>query len=146
MRCNEIRNLQFDYVLEELAPELQIQVNEHLAICEKCSNDVTQTETLIKGFKDSKKFKPASNIYGRISRHIDVPKPKRVRFLGMPRSVVFAFAAFVLGIVITRSIDTIITNGRGPSRMEVRQEAPRRTPFSDTVEFHSVPAKNLARI
>ncbi|KPK64727.1 hypothetical protein AMJ83_00605 [candidate division WOR_3 bacterium SM23_42] len=146
MKCNEIENLQLDYVLEELTPELKIQVNEHLAICEKCSNEVKQTEALIKGFKDSERFNPASNVYGRISRQISVPEPKRVRFLGMPRSVVFAFAAFVLGIVITRSTDTIIMNIRAPSRTEVRQETPRKTPFSDTVEFYSVPAKNLARL
>lgn len=146
MKCAKIKNLLFDYVLEELAPELQIQVNEHLAICEKCSNEVKRIEALIKDFKDSERFKPVSNIYGRIARQIRVPKAERARFFGMPRSVVFAFAAFLLGIVITRSIDAIIMNIRVPSRIEVRQETPRKTPFSDTVEFYSVPAKNLARI
>ena len=146
MICSEMKNYLLDYVLEELPPEVQIQVNEHLAICQKCKGEVQQTEALIKGFKDSETFEPAPGIYGRIVRQISVPKPQRARFFGVPRGVVFAFAAFLLGIVITRSIDVIVMNVREPSRIEVRQEIPRRVPFTDTVEFYSVPAKNLARI
>jgi len=146
MNCSEIKNYVIDYVIEELDPDLQIQVNEHLAICEKCRSEVQQTELAIDGFKDATRFKPATDVYRKIAEQIEVPRSKRPRLLGMPRNLVYAFGAFVLGIVITRSVDNIILGVRGPSRIEVRQESPRRVPFSDTVEFYSVPAKNLARI
>ncbi|MGB7054940.1 MAG: zf-HC2 domain-containing protein [bacterium] len=146
MNCSEAKKYLTDYVLEELDPELQIQVNEHLAICKKCAGQVLQTAAVIDSFKDSARFKPTPGVYGRITDQIRVPKPERSRIFGMPRSLVFALGAFLFGIVVTRSIDFIIMNVREPSSIEVRQEAPRKVPFSDTVEFYSVPAKNLARI
>jgi len=146
MKCSEIENHVTDYVLEELAPELQIQVNEHLAICDKCRGEVQHTEAVIAAFRDSARFRPAPDVYGRIAEQVRAPKSERARLFGLPRSLVFAFGAFLLGIVITRSVDSIIMNIREPSGIEVRQEPPRKTPFSDTVEFYSVPAKNLARI
>ncbi|KPL12849.1 hypothetical protein AMJ74_06030 [candidate division WOR_3 bacterium SM1_77] len=146
MKCSEMKNYLIDYVLEELDSELQIQVNEHLAICKKCRGEILQTEAVIDSFKDSARFKPTPGVYGKISEQIRVAKPERPRIFGMPRSLVFALGAFLFGIVVTRSIDAIIVNVREPSSIEVRQEAPRKVPFSDTVEFYSVPAKNLARI
>ena len=146
MKCSEMKNYLVDYVLEELDSELQIQVNEHLAICKKCRGEILQTEAVIDSFKDSARFKPTPGVYGKISEQIRVAKPERPRIFGMPRSLVFALGAFLFGIVVTRSIDAIIVNVREPSSIEVRQEAPRKVPFSDTVEFYSVPAKNLARI
>ena len=146
MTCSEMRNCLVDYVLWELAPELEIQVNEHLAICEKCRGEVRETESVVNRIRDSAKFRPAPDIYGKITDRIRVRKPQRARIFWMPRSLVFAFGAFLLGVVITKSIDEITTNVRQPSGIEVRQEAPGGVPFSDTVEFYSVPAKNLASI
>ena len=39
MKCPEIENHLADYILGELCPELEIQVNEHLAVCEKCRGE-----------------------------------------------------------------------------------------------------------
>ena len=146
MNCAEIKHYLIDYVLEELDPELQIQVNEHLAICKKCRGEVRQTEVVIDGLRNSVRFKPATDVYRRIAEQIEIPQPKRPRLLGMPRNLVYALGAFILGVVVTRSVDGVILHIREPARIEVRQESPRKVPFSDTIEFYSVPAKNLARI
>lgn len=146
MNCTEIKDYFFDYVLGEIDPELQIQVNEHLAVCERCRGEVMKTEALIDDLKSASRFKPAPDIYGSIPARIRAPRSTHPRLIGIPRSVVFALGSFLLGIVLTRSIDTMIVNTRRTQRIEVRKEAPRKVPFSDTVEFYSVPAKNLARI
>jgi anti-sigma factor RsiW len=146
MKCSQIKNHIIDYVLNELDPEHQITVNEHLAICSGCRDELRRTEAVIGGLRGATRFEPTPAVYGKITEQITVPRPKRTRFLGMPRSLVYAFAAFILGVVITRSVDNIILNIRAPASVEVRRESPQKVPFSDTVEFYSVPAKNLARI
>ncbi len=146
MTCSELKSHLVDYTLGELSPELEIRVNEHLAVCKKCSVLLKQIGDTVSGFEGSARFKPTPGVYTRIAEKITVLKPEPSRFLGMPKSMVFAFGAFMLGIVLTKSIDAIIISTRRVSGIEVRQEAPRRVPFSDTVEFYSVPAKNLARI
>jgi hypothetical protein len=105
-----------------------------------------RTGRLVERVSASSGFKPVAEVYERIREQIRMPRPKPARFFGVSRSLVFALGAFLLGIIMTRSIDTIIRNRAQPSRIEVRQEVPRVAPFSDTVEFYSVPAKNLARI
>jgi hypothetical protein len=52
----------------------------------------------------------------------------------------------MLGIVMTKAIDSLFVSVERTSPVEVKQEQLRPAPFSDTVEFYSVPAKNLARI
>lgn len=146
MNCGDMKEYLIDYILEEMDPELQIQVNEHLAICDKCRAAAAETERMVDGFKGSARFKPVPEIYGAIAKRIRKPKPDRARLFGVPKSLVFALGAFLLGIVVTRSFETAINSRVEPSRIEVRQEVPRMAPFSDTVEFYSVPAKNLARI
>jgi anti-sigma factor RsiW len=146
MKCSKISSYIIDHVLEELSPDLQIQVNEHLAICKKCQAALQQTEAVINGFKNSARFRPTPNIFPKIMKQFKVPKPHHARFFGLPRGLVYALGAFLLGVIMTKSLDTVIINIGKTSRIEVRQESPRRVPFSDTVEFYSVPAKNLARI
>jgi anti-sigma factor RsiW len=146
MNCADTKEYLIDHILEELDPELQIQVNEHLAVCEKCRGEMERTGRLVERVSASSGFKPVAEVYERIREQIRMPRPKPARFFGVSRSLVFALGAFLLGIIMTRSIDTIIRNRAQPSRIEVRQEVPRVAPFSDTVEFYSVPAKNLARI
>jgi anti-sigma factor RsiW len=146
MKCSEMSDYFADYVLGELAPELEIQMNEHLAICEECRGELKKTESVVDGFRDSVKFEPSRDISGKIKKQIRIEMPERPRIFGMPRSLAFVLGAFLLGVVMTKSIDNIITKVRQPSGMEVRQETPGRVPFPDTVEFYSVPAKNLASI
>jgi anti-sigma factor RsiW len=146
MNCEDTKKYLVDHVLGELAPELQIRVNEHLAVCDKCRTEAAATERMVDGFRESVRFMPAPDVYRDISTRIRKTKPGRARLFGIPKSLVFALGAFLLGIVVTRSIDTVSRNRTESMRIEVRQEAPRKTPYSDTVEFYSVPAKNLARI
>lgn len=146
MRCNEINKHLADFVLEELPPEFQIVINEHLAVCEECRGEAGRVEATISGFNNSVRFKPSSSVYRRIQNQLPVKKPIPTRLLGFPRGMVYAFGAFLLGIVLTKSIDTFAAKNVEPLRIEVKQEPSRRGPFSDTVEFYAVPAKNLARI
>jgi predicted anti-sigma-YlaC factor YlaD len=145
MKCIEIRECLFDHILGELDPEVEIQVNEHLAVCEVCRREFGKAESVVRSLRKGKPFEPAPAVYGRIAGSLTASRRQRTRLLGMPRSLVFALGAFLFGVVLTRSIDTVATIGRRPARIEVRQEEPRISPFSDTVEFYSVPAKNLAR-
>jgi anti-sigma factor RsiW len=146
MKCTEISKHMLDNVLEELSPELQIQVNEHFATCEKCRIEAGQVEATVSAFKGSAKFEPSTEVYNKIRNQLRVKKPTSTRLLGVPRSLVYAFGAFLLGVTMTRSIDTLMTKTAKQVRIEARQETPRRVPFSDTVEFYAVPAKNLARL
>lgn len=144
--CSEITNHLVDYVLAELEPEVEIQVNDHLAVCEACRFELQRRESIIEGFRNSAKYRPSSDLYSKIAGRFKVRESQRGRLLGVPRSLVFAFGAFVLGVVITSSIDRVIANVNRTSRMESWQQIPDTIPFSDTVEFYSVPAKNLASI
>jgi predicted anti-sigma-YlaC factor YlaD len=146
MKCSEMKEFIFDHVLGELAPEVEIRVNEHLAMCETCRREQHEVDAAFEGFKNAARFEPAPGIYEKITAHMKVPRQRGARLLGIPRNLILALGAFLLGVVITRSIDTVVTRTRGPVRIEVRQEEPRKMPFSDTVEFYSVPAKNLAKI
>jgi anti-sigma factor RsiW len=146
MKCPEIENHLADYILGELCPELEIQVNEHLAVCEKCRGEARKTESLIDSFRDSVKFVPPQGVYDKIREQIKVREPQRTRNMGMPRRLVFAFGAFLLGVVMTRAVEEIAANAGQSVKIEVRHEKPSRMPSSDTVEFYSVPAKNLASI
>ncbi|MDH4210203.1 MAG: hypothetical protein OEV79_01990 [candidate division WOR-3 bacterium] len=146
MKCTEISKYMLDNVLEELPAELQIQVNEHIATCQKCHAEMRHVEATVSAFKNSARFRPSPDIYAKIRSQLRVQKPRSARLLGVPRSLVYAFGAFLLGVTMTRSIDTFVTKNAEPVRIEVRQETPQRGPFSDTVEFYAVPAKNLARI
>ena len=146
MNCSEIKEYLLDHILEELDPELQIQINEHLAVCGQCRTEAAATERLVDGFAASARFEPVPDVYRDIAGRIGKKQPSRAKLFGIPRSFVFALGAFMLGIIVTRSVDTIVRNRTEPSGIEVRQELPRKVPFSDTVEFYSVPAKHLARI
>ncbi len=145
MRCSDLKGHFVDYALGELAPEIEIQVNEHLAVCERCRVEYGPIEETINSLEGARRFAPPPSTFKRITARIPVPRQTYPRFFGIPKSLVFAFGAFFLGIILTRSIDSIIVGSRRKPDIEVRQEMPRKIPFSDTVEFYSVPAKNLAR-
>ncbi|UCG29825.1 MAG: zf-HC2 domain-containing protein [candidate division WOR-3 bacterium] len=146
MKCSEIDNYIVDHVLDELSPELQIQVNEHLAVCKGCLAEAERAKAVISDFKNAARFVPAPGTFRKIVKQVQLQKPQRARFFGLPRGLVYSFAAFLFGVVITKSIDRVISGTVQPVRIEVRQEIPRGTPYSDTVEFYAAPAKNLARI
>jgi len=66
MKCSEIKNHMIDYVLNELDPEYQIKVNEHLAICSECRGELQRTEVVIDGFRGTTRFEPTPAVYGNI--------------------------------------------------------------------------------
>ena len=146
MTCRETKSNLIDHALGELPAEVEIQVNEHLSVCQRCRAEFQEIGKTIGGIEEGERFKPAAGVYRRISDGIIAPKPNPSRVFGIPKSLVFAFGAFLLGIVLTRSIETVIISSRRAPEIEVRQQQPQKVPFSDTVEFYSVPAKNLARI
>lgn len=146
MTCIETRKHLLDHILEELSPELQIQVNEHLITCAECRNESGEIEKTVSAFKNSVTLKPSPEIFSRIGIHVPLKKRGSPRFFGVPRSLVYAFGAFVLGAIVTRSMDTFVTGNKQPVQIEVREERLREAPFSDTVEFYAAPARNLARI
>lgn len=146
MKCAEFRELYDDYILHELEPEIEMQINEHLLECESCRTEIAEREKIVDLFRGSQKFSPPATLYRRITDGIGVLRKERRPLFGLSRGLVYAAAAFVLGIVITRAVDSLLVTVERTSPVEVKQEQQRPMPFSDTVEFYSVPAKNLARI
>ena len=146
MKCSEIREHLFDHVMGELTPEIEMQVNEHLAVCGECREELQKVEALAKIMGNAARFSPAPRSYAKIAEQLRTPRRQAARLFGFDRNLVFALGAFLFGIVLTRSIDTVVAHTRQPVRIEVRQEEPGTTPFADTIEFYAVPARNLARI
>jgi hypothetical protein len=146
MRCKETREYLVDFILDELLPELQILINEHLTVCEECRGEASRIEATVMGLENSIGFKPSSDVYRKIQDQLPVRRPIRTRILGLPRGLAYTFGAFLMGVILTKSIDTFTTKTTEPLRVEVEQEPSRKGPFSDTVEFYAVPARNLARI
>jgi len=145
MKCSDISGSIIDYLLEELAPELEIQMHEHLAICEKCRNELGQMEAVIDRIRFAERFRPMSEIYPKIMDQVKPRRGERKWFFGISRNLIYALGAFGLGILITSSVDAFLSRARQPERFEVRPQVPSKEPFSDTVEFYAVPAKNLIR-
>jgi hypothetical protein len=146
MKCAEFREFYDDYILHELEPEIEMQINEHLLDCDQCRKEISEREKIIDLFRKSQKFSPPVTLYRRISDGLGVVHKEKKPLFVLPKGLVYAAAAFVLGVVMTRAIDTLFLRVEQVSPVEVKQEQLRPMPFSDTVEFYSVPAKNLARI
>ncbi len=146
MKCSEIRDHLFDHAMGELTPEIEIQVNGHLTVCGECREELQKIEAIATTMGNAARFSPAPRSYARIAEQLRTPRRQAARLFGFDRNLVFALGAFLFGIVLTRSVDTVAAHTRQPVRMEVRQDEPGRTPFADTVEFYAVPARNLARI
>ncbi len=146
MKCTEIRECLFDHVLRELSPDVEIKVNEHLAICKECTREFNKAESVVSNLRRYTRYKPSPVVYDRIAGSLTAPRRARAKLLGIPKGFVFALGAFLFGVVLTKSLDTVTNSQHRPSTIDVRYEEPRRSPFSDTVEFYAAPARNLARI
>lgn len=146
MNCNETRKHLSDFLLEELDQEIEIQVNEHLAQCGKCQKALEQQRTVVDVMRKSQRYEPSPFLYARVKNQLFVPKRKKKLFWGIPRNFVYAFAMFFLGVVVMRAIDIYVTSAQPAEKTEVKSEPLRMEQRSDTVEFHTVPAENLARI
>lgn len=146
MDCREIRRYLEDYIVGELDPTTEIQINEHLAECQQCSKDYEERGKLVNTFRESHRFAAPRDAYKRIQRDISVSKKEKRSVWIFPKSFVFATAAFLLGIVLMRTIDVFVLSLEERQKVEVRYEPLQREPFTDTVQFYTVPVKNLARI
>ncbi len=146
MECKETQKYFDDFILGELDPRIEIKINEHLTECKRCKKEFKKIESVITIMKRSKKFEPSTETYRRISSRITLPRKERRLVWGIPKSFVYAVAAFLLGIVVMRAIDVQIFSMQERPKIEVKYEPLRKEPFSDTVQFYAVPVKNLVKI
>jgi hypothetical protein len=146
MKCKEICDLLDDYILGELIPELEIQINDHLVECTSCKRNLQKKETAIIAIKKSTVFEPSSDSFSRIKRELPVPERPRNSIWFFPKRFVYAFAAFLFGLVLMRSVDILIFRQREIPQAEIKFETHHQEPFVDTVEFYHAPAKNVAKI
>ena len=146
MKCEEIKTLFDDYILGDLDSDTEIQMNEHISECKECAEELAKREAVFNIVKSSARFKPSPEAFGRIKRQISVPRKQSRLFWVFPKSFVYAAAAFLLGVVLMRSLDVLLLKPEQSSRVETKYETRYEEPFVDTVEFYYAPAKNLTRI
>lgn len=146
MKCREIKTLFDDYILGELSPEFEIQINEHLSECKSCKKELQEKEVAIIAIKKSTVFEPSSESFRRIRKELPVPERPRNSIWLFPKQFVYALAAFLFGLVLMRSVDVLMFRQKEVPQAEIKYKTHHREPFVDTVEFYHAPAKNLARI
>lgn len=146
MDCKEIQKYFDDYILDELDSVIEIQVNEHLTECDNCQKELDAKEAVMNFLKNSQKFEPSNEIYSQISSKIRVPVKEKKIIWGLPRNLIYAAAAFIFGIAVMRTADILFFQIEEPPKVEIKYAPARKEPFSDTVQFYSVPPKNLAKI
>ena len=144
MKCIDIKPYLFDFVVGELDPDIEIQVHEHLGDCSSCRSFVEELEAVTSPLKISTRFEPAPGVYRRVRTVLPRKRPRRV-FSWLPVSAGYALAAFLLGAAITHTADTIALRSERAVEREIQYEPPGRMPYADTVEFYTVPVKNLVR-
>lgn len=146
MKCKEISNLLDDYILGEIIPEIEIQINEHIDECKSCKEELQEKETTIIAIKKSSLFKPSSEAFRRIKRELPLSGRSRNFIWFFPKRVVFAVTAFFLGLVFMRSLDVLIFRRNEVPQEGIKYETRHQEPFVDSVEFYYAPAKNVAKI
>ena len=144
--CKEIKKYFDDYILGELDSDTEIQMNEHMSECKECAEELAKREAAFNIVRNSARFEPSAETFRRIKRQIFVQRKQWRLFRVFPKSVVYAAAAFLLGVVLMRSVDVFIFRQKEVPQAEIKYETHHREPFVDTVEFYHAPAKNLARI
>ena len=147
MNCDKLKKYYDDFILGEVDQALEIQINEHLAECKICQKEIEEREILLNLFKMSQKFKPSHEVYARVRDSIGVTrKEKKILLWGLPRSFVYTVAAFLLGVVLMRTVDVLLFRPKEVSKVEIMREPQHRKPFSDTVQFYSAPSENLVKL
>lgn len=146
MKCQDIRSSLDDYILGELDPDTEIQMNEHLSECKECAEELTKKEAAFNIVKSSARFEPSAEPFRRIKRQIFIHRKQRRLFWIFPKSFAYAAVAFLFGIALMKSLDVFILKPAERPRVEIKYETRYKEPFIDTVEFYHAPAKNLARI
>jgi anti-sigma factor RsiW len=146
MNCEEIKKYLDDYILGEIDPVIEIQISEHLAECQNCQKEIKEREVVIESLKTSEKFEPPNEVYTKIKDDILIPRKEKRLLWGIPKRFSYAAASFVIGVILMHTADVLFLPVENAPKVEIRYEPTRKVPFSDTVQFHSAPAKNLARI
>lgn len=146
MDCKELSKYFDDYILGELDPDIEIQLNEHISGCDRCQKEIEEKEKVIKFFKGLQRFEPSTEIYRRIKSRFVLSKKEKKLLWGIPRNLVYAMAAFCLGIVLMRAVDVLSLRMEESPKVEIRYEPTHKGLISDTIQFYSVPAKNLVKI
>ena len=146
MNCNEMKEYIDDYILGELDPAIEIQFNEHAAACEQCQREIAEKEKVIKFFEGSQRFEPPTEMYRRISSGFVLSKKEKKPLWKIPRSLVYVMAAFCLGVLLMRTVDVLVLRVEESPKAEMKYESTPKGLISDTIQFYSVPAKNLVKI
>ena len=146
MKCKEIIGLLDDYILGELTPEIEMQINGHLDECRSCNNELQKREAELALIKHATIFKPDNEAFRRIKRILPNRDRSAASVLSLPKRFIYAFAAFILGIVLMRSLDILFFTRKEIPQAEIKYETRHHEPFVDTVEFYYAPAKNVAKI
>jgi anti-sigma factor RsiW len=146
MKCKELRALLDDFILGELDAEIEIQVNEHLAECDRCKRELDGHSRVLTVLKNTRRFEPSAALTKQIKRRVFRPRQQKYVFNHVPKSLAFALATFVLGMVLMRSLDVWFFKQKTEAAVEFRYEQKEPEPFNDTLEFYHVPAKHMARI
>jgi len=144
MKCADITGHLYDFVLEELDPDIEIQIHEHLAECVACRAAVQEIEKFTAALHDQTRFTPDRDVYRRIRCALP-HQPKQKLFSWLPMSVGYAIAAFLLGAVVMRAADFFIRGDEQTAEQKIQYEPLRKMPYADTVEFYAVPVENLVR-
>jgi anti-sigma factor RsiW len=143
MKCTEIKPYLFDFVVDEVDPDIEIRIHEHLTECTECRVTVQEIEADSARLQSPTWFAPDPSVYRRIRDALPRKRKQRI-FSWLPVSAGYALAAFLLGAVIMHTADNLLLRERATEK-EVRYEPPSKMPYADTVEFYTVPVKNLAR-
>lgn len=144
MKCADITGYLYDFVLEELDPDIEIRIHEHLTECTACRAAVQEIEKFTAALQDQTRFTPGSDVYRRVRRALP-RKARQKLFSWLPVSVGYALAAFLLGAVVMRAADFFIKGDEKTAEQKIQYEPLRKMPYADTVEFYTVPVENLAR-
>ena len=147
MKCEEVKKFLNDYLLGELDPAIEIQINEHLNECANCQKDLKERENTVSILKDACRYAPAEEAYEKIRARLE-PR-KKARPVWMPnwtKSLIFAAAAFLLGMVLMRTADILLIDAKQKPPIEAGYKPAYRIPFSDTIKFYTAPSKTLVKL
>jgi anti-sigma factor RsiW len=147
MSCEEIRKHIDDYILGEVDPALEIRINEHVLRCVACRKELEEREAGIGYLTSIPKAAVPDSAYRTIRSRLFPPcREKRPFFASLAGRLVFVSAAFLVGMVLMRTVDVVSFRGKARPAVETKARPYYRIPFADTIKFYSAPAKNLARI
>ncbi|MEO0215485.1 MAG: hypothetical protein ABIL70_05095 [candidate division WOR-3 bacterium] len=179
--CQKIAECLEGYLLGDVEPEIEIQINEHLLVCHDCRKKLEALESLVELFRKKSIFKPSQSVYEKVRRQIRIKQKSflpgtsgaqdptltpalslkkgedkdegSLRIIKIPihqgcgRRILTIAASFLLGMILMRAVDLLLfTKKTEKPAVEMRYETRHRYQYSDSIQFYSVPPKNLARI